>query len=466
MSWSRRLMFVLSLDGLLDGRLGWPGSLVARYGVTVLAVALATLARVWLNPWVSSAQFITFFPAVLIVTLLAGTAPGLLSVALSAAASWFVVGAANLPGYNASALFLFVPVAIMDVAAISGLLAAYSGSRRALARVGELNASLSRSEARFRDVVEAAPDAMIIADRNQRIVLVNAEAERLFRYGRPELLGQPLTRLMPHRFHDFHGARVADFDGAQGPRRMGDGADLFGLRRDGTEFPVETNLSVLPGDGDDLICSVVRDLTFRKETQERQTLLIRELNHRVKNTLASVQSIAHHTFKSTGDPAAFSEALEARLIALSQSHDVLTRNDWAGASVADIVAEQLSPYDHGARPPYTLEGPAVTLGPNRAVTLGMALGELATNAAKFGALAGTGTVHVAWEKHREGAETWLRLTWRERGGPPVTPPARRGFGTRLIERSLAGGLRGSAKLEFGPEGVTCVMDFPLLAGEA
>ncbi|WP_293469250.1 HWE histidine kinase domain-containing protein [Phenylobacterium sp.] len=459
-------MFVLSLDGLLDGRLGWPGSLVARYGVTVLAVALATLARVWLNSWVSSAQFITFFPAVLIVTLLAGTAPGLLSVALSAAASWFVVGAANLPGYNASALFLFVPVAIMDVAAISGLLAAYSGSRTALARVGELNASLSRSEARFRDVVEAAPDAMIIADRNQRIVLVNAEAERLFRYGRPELLGQPLTRLMPNRFHAFHGARVADFDGAQGPRRMGDGADLFGLRRDGTEFPVETNLSVLPGDGDDLICSVVRDLTFRKETQERQTLLIRELNHRVKNTLASVQSIAHHTFKSTGDPAAFSEALEARLIALSQSHDVLTRNDWAGASVADIVAEQLSPYDHGPQPPYTLEGPAVTLGPNRAVTLGMALGELATNAAKFGALAGTGTVHVAWEEHREGPETWLRLTWRERGGPPVTPPARRGFGTRLIERSLAGGLRGSAKLEFGPEGVTCVMDFPLLAGEA
>lgn len=459
-------MFVLSLDGLLDGRLGRPGSLVARYGITLLAVALATLARVWLNPWISSAQFITFFPAVLIVTLLAGTAPGLLAVALSAAASWFVVGAADLPGYTASALILFVLVAIMDVAAISALLAAYAGSRTALARVGELNASLSRSEARFRDVVEAAPDAMIIADRDQRIVLVNAEAERLFRYERPELLGQPLTRLMPHRFHAFHGARVADFAGDQGPRRMGDGADLFGLRRDGSEFPVETNLSVLRGDGDDLICSVVRDLTFRKETQERQTLLIRELNHRVKNTLASVQSIAHHTFKSTGDPAAFSEALEARLIALSQSHDVLTRNDWAGASVADIVAEQLSPYDRGPLPPYTLEGPVVTLGPNRAVTLGMALGELATNAAKFGALAGAGTVHVVWERHRDGSETWLRLTWRERGGPPVSPPAHRGFGTRLIERGLAGGLRGSARLEFGAEGVTCVMDFPLLPGEA
>lgn len=466
MRWTGRLKFVLSLDGLLDGRLGAPGSLLARYTIAFAAVALATMARIWLDPWIAGAQFITFFPAILIVTLVCGTAPGLFSILLSAGAGYLVLAGDGLSPLNANALLLFVLVAIMDVAAISALLAAYSVSRTTLARVGQLNASLSHSEARFRDVVEAAPDAMIIVDRSERMVLVNAEAERVFGYARGELLGQPLAMLMPDRFHAIHEGRVAGFNGERGPRRMGDGADLFGRRRDGSEFPIETNVSVLRGDSDDMVCSVVRDLTQRRESQERQTLLIRELNHRVKNTLASVQSIAHHTFKSTGDPMAFSEALEARLIALSQSHDVLTRNDWAGATVRDIVAEQLSPYDHGPSAPYTLDGPTVTLGPNRAVTLGMALGELATNAAKFGALSGAGTVAVSWERRHEDAETWLRLRWVEHTGAPITPPSRRGFGARLIERSLAAGLRGAAKLEFGGDGVTCVFDFPLLPGES
>jgi|GEM_PF-3180975 len=464
MRWIGRLRFLLSLDGLLDGRLG-AASLPARSAITLAAVALGAAVRSGLGPWGGDGPYVALLPAVLFVTLVCGTAPGLVSVLLAIAAAWLpwttAPSAADMGG-----ILLFAMVAVMEVAAISALLAAYAGSRSALLREGELNARLSRSEARFRDVVEAAPDAMIIVDRRERIVLVNAEAERLFGHPRTMLLGQPLDRLMPERFHAVHAGRVTDFRGERGPRRMGDGADLFGLRHDGVEFPIETNVSVLRGDGDDLVCSVVRDLTSRRESQERQTLLIRELNHRVKNTLASVQSIAHHTFKSTGDPLAFSEALEARLIALSQSHDVLTRNDWAGATVRDIVAEQLSPYDHGPEPPFTLVGPTVVLGPNRAVTLGMALGELATNAAKFGALAANGTVDVSWERRREGAETWLRLRWTEHTGAPVAAPTRRGFGTRLIERSLAAGLRGAAHLEFGAEGVTCVFDFPLLPGEA
>jgi len=465
MHWTRRFVAILSLDGLLDGRLATPTGVVARFAIAAAMVGVGVLLRLWLDPWITGARFIALFPAVLAATLLCGPAPGLFAVALSAVAARRIFGADQSSLADANSIGLFVVVAVLNVAVISALLMAYDAARRALASVAELNAKLTLSESRFREVVESAPDAMVIVDRGGRIVLVNAETERLFGYGRGDLVGQPLNELMPMRFRPGHEACVRDFAPGNSVKRMGSELDLFGLTRDGREFPIETNLSVLPDAGGALVSGVIRDLTARMESDERQNLLMRELNHRVKNTLASVQSIVRHTLKATVTPAEFGVSVTARLAALSQSHDVLTRNDWAGASIHEIVAEQLSPYEREVGLAFALVGDKVQLTPNRAVALGMAIGELATNAAKFGALSGSGSVEVSWRRRRLVNEERVRITWVERGGPRVKAPTREGFGTRMIKRSLLTGLHGSANFDFAEEGVTCVLDFPLLPEE-
>ena len=456
-----RVRSIVSLGGVLGDR---PGSL-GGLAVAVVAVGAALALRMALEPWIADAQFITFFPAVILATLLCGTLSGLIAVALSDLAVTWVLhqGAVSLP--QADAVLLFSIVALMDVAVISAMLAANAAQKVSLQQIGELNDNLRLSEAKFRDLIETAPDAMVIADSSDRIVLVNAQAERLFSYPRAELIGQPIAILLPERFRRDHAGRIATFLSSPRLRRMGDGLDLFGRRKDGSEFPIESNLSLLPGGDEGLVCAAIRDITARQEDREREKLLIRELNHRVKNTLASVQSIVHQTLKSAADPTAFSDALTARLGALSQSHDVLTRSDWSGASIREIVAEQLLPYERGADCRFGMTGPDVKLQPNRAVTLGMVLGELATNAAKYGALSNGGTVVVRWRRRDVAGAARLRLVWLERGGPRLTTPTRRGFGTRLIERSLVG-LGGAARLRFGAGGVICRIDFPLLASEA
>lgn len=465
MAWMRRFGGALLRDGVLTGHLHPPGGLLGRCLVALITVAFGAAAGLALDPWLLGAQLMIFLPSIGLTALLCGPAPGLFAAGLSfAAAIWRAGG--SVAASDHYWLPLFAVVAAMNVGLISALLETVRRSRLSLGRIETLNASLQQSEARFRDLVEDAPDAIVIADADERIVLVNAAAERLFAYPREELVGRPVDMLMPERFRTPHQGRIGRFAGRGGVRRMGNGDELTALRKDGVEIPIETNLSRLPGSPSGQVCSVVRDLRARREHMEHQSLLIRELNHRVKNTLASVQSIVGQTLRSAGDPRAFSEALTARIMALSQSHDVLTRNDWAGALIRDIVAEQLSPYEHGAEAPLRLSGPDVRLTPNRAVALGMVIGELCTNAAKFGALSAGGTVEVVWKVAETPGAPRLTLTWTERGGPAVKPPTRRGFGARMIERSLSSGLHGSATLTYQPEGVVCVLEFPLAPGEA
>ena len=206
----------------------------------------------------------------------------------------------------------------------------------------------------------------------------------------------------------------------------------------------------------------VRDITERKAAEERQTLMVHELNHRVKNTLATVQSVAMQTQKSADDPAAFVRAFNSRVAALAHSHDLLTQNAWSGAGLRELVAEHIKAHQRADGARFSLAGPEVRVTPKTAVALGMALGELATNAAKYGALsADEGSVTVSWERIWNGDAPCLRLIWRERGGPPVEPPQRRGFGARLIERGLTHELGGWAHLSFDREGAACEIEFPL-----
>jgi PAS domain S-box-containing protein len=204
------------------------------------------------------------------------------------------------------------------------------------------------------------------------------------------------------------------------------------------------------------------DITARKRADERQRLLLDELNHRVKNTLATVQSIAIQTSR-TADAPSFEQAFLARIAALAQAHDLLTEVAWDGASLKNVIAQTLAPYvADGQADRVELSGPNVRLSPNAAVSLTMAFHELATNAGKYGALSVVaGRVDVEWKVDSPTEPTVVEIDWRESGGPRVPRPTRRGFGSRLVEKGLAREFDGRIELTFAPEGVRCHMHLPL-----
>jgi two-component sensor histidine kinase/CHASE1-domain containing sensor protein len=212
--------------------------------------------------------------------------------------------------------------------------------------------------------------------------------------------------------------------------------------------------------------SAEREVAARLVAEEQMRLLLDELNHRVKNTLATVQSVAAQTLRDGQSPRQAREVFEARLMALSQAHDLLTRDRWRGAGLADLVAVEIAPYEAGRTGRVGVEGPSVWLPPNAALALGMALHELVTNAVKYGALSGPeGRVDIRWSVTGEAPERRLSLYWVESGGPPVAKPRRRGFGTRLIVSGLARQLDGEVSLDFAPAGVRCTIDMPLPDGD-
>ncbi|MEW6392030.1 MAG: HWE histidine kinase domain-containing protein [Pseudomonadota bacterium] len=197
------------------------------------------------------------------------------------------------------------------------------------------------------------------------------------------------------------------------------------------------------------------DMTDQVQADERQRLLLDELNHRVKNTLATVQAIAQQTLRGAQDPAAFAEAFESRLLALSQTHNALTESRWAGAGLRQILGQELDPY--GAER-VMMEGEGVHLPARVALSLGMVFHELATNAAKYGALSTAGRLLLTWSVTGDAS---LVFEWRETGGPPVAQPTRRGFGSRLMERSIAGELRGHIAFDYAETGLVVRFDTPL-----
>ncbi|MFL5120498.1 MAG: HWE histidine kinase domain-containing protein [Microvirga sp.] len=200
------------------------------------------------------------------------------------------------------------------------------------------------------------------------------------------------------------------------------------------------------------------DIHDMRVAAEQEQLLIHELNHRVKNTLATVQSIAVQTFRGADGLERAVGGFEARLLALSRAHDVLTRENWEGADLHEIVARAIEPFAENGSERFSIRGPELRLKPKGALALAMALQELATNAAKYGALSSSaGQVQIRWTLERG----LMHFCWTERGGPPVAPPLRRGFGSRLIERTLAQDLNGEVAVSFEREGVVCAVAAPL-----
>lgn len=199
---------------------------------------------------------------------------------------------------------------------------------------------------------------------------------------------------------------------------------------------------------------VLVDITERKKSETAQQLLVNELNHRVKNTLAIVQSMARQSFRGRQDPAVAWQEFSDRLVSLAKAHDLLTAESWASADISVLVADATA----SVRERLNASGPELRLTPKLALSLSMALHELLTNAAKYGALSNaTGSVAVNWEV----SDGKVLFTWREGGGPPVEPPDRRGFGTRLLQHALATDVNGRVTLEFAPTGLICQLEAPL-----
>lgn len=223
-------------------------------------------------------------------------------------------------------------------------------------------------------------------------------------------------------------------------------------------------LETLRSERDDRI-ALRKALALNEEAQRHQQLLIHELNHRVKNTLAIIQSIAMQTLRGHDTPPEVQTTFISRLMALADAHDILTAENWDSAELGHVLTHAVGMHQPvNGLDRISLEGPTVRLEPKSAVAVAMAAHELATNATKYGALSGdTGSVEVRWKIEETPEAPILKLTWIERGGPRVVTPARRGFGSRLIERGLAGELNGTARLDFQPGGLVCTIDAPLPA---
>ena len=211
-----------------------------------------------------------------------------------------------------------------------------------------------------------------------------------------------------------------------------------------------------------LVFGVSYDISTAKETEERQRLLLRELNHRVKNTLATVQALATQTVRYASDPRAFLSAFSARLQALGAAHSLLSDHEWKSISLRELARKEIAAFDDQARSRIHVEGDEAFITPDQALGLGMTLHELASNALKYGALSvPAGHVRLEWEVEGGSAERRLAIRWVETGGPRVKPPPRDGFGMILIRRSLAKTIASTVEHEFRPEGVVATISLPL-----
>jgi two-component sensor histidine kinase/PAS domain-containing protein len=323
---------------------------------------------------------------------------------------------------------------------------------------------LASQRARFEAAIENMPvgvglvepdGAVVLANPAFRAVLLDAtlpssrpDAERSWIAYHAD--GRPLSR------SEFPGARALRGECVQGvefQHRRGGGSQWYRI----SGIPLRDAAGRVSG----ALLAIV-DIDQEKRAAEHQKLLVNELNHRVKNTLATVQSIAAQTLRNADTTAAAREAVEMRLLALSRAHDILTRENWEGASLSDVVAQAVEPYRTPGQNRLHVAGPDVRLNPRMALALAMALQELATNAVKYGALSNAkGTVHITWTVQNGVLPPRLALRWVEKEGPRVEPPQRRGFGSRLIERTLAQDLDGTVQIDFAPHGVECIVDAPI-----
>lgn len=329
----------------------------------------------------------------------------------------------------------------------------------------ETQARRDDSERHFRELLEALPAAVYTTDEEGRITFYNDAAVALWgcrpELGRSQWCGS--WRLYwadgrPMR-HDECPMAVALQE-----NRPVRGSEALAERPDGTLVPFVPYPTPLHDGTGRLIGAVnmLIDISERKKTDAQHKVLLDELNHRVKNTLATVQSLAAQTFRESVVPREVRQAFDGRLLALSKAHDHLARGQWERADLRSILYDVFSPYRNGTENRIRLAGPAIKLAPRQALIMAMVLHELAANAAKFGSLSvPQGVLTVSWAVRNDLGARRLQVDWEESGGPEVQPPLRRGFGSRFVERSIATELKGLAAISFDPAGLRCNVSLPL-----
>ncbi len=368
-------------------------------------------------------------------------------------------------GYEAGAVdYLLKPIDSRMLSSKVEVFFELSRQRQILARqrdeLRETAATLASTLDRLNAHRDNSPLAIVEFEPDLRIIGWTKGAERLFGWTADQVIGRRADQL-----------GWMDRDTAHAV-----GRDVAALTVEATHRDVRMH-RVRAADGTQLECEFycsllldrkarpasvsvqILDVTERRRAEETQHLLIGELNHRVKNTLASVQAIASQTLKGTADPKEFAGKFTGRLQALARAHSLLSSQTWQYASLAQIVREQfeLGTIDEAR---CTVSGPKMDLPPNLALHMALIFHELGTNAAKYGALSNpTGHLFIDWRVR----EDRLEIGWRESGGPPVSPPTHKGFGTILVERSLMGE-GGTASVSYPPEGVSWSFDLPLPAG--
>jgi PAS domain S-box-containing protein len=316
-------------------------------------------------------------------------------------------------------------------------------------------------------IVQSSDDAIISKDLNGIITSWNAGATHIFGYSAEETIGQPVTILIPADHLD-------EEPGILERIRRGDRIEHYETvrkRKDGERIHISLTVSPIKNRHGTIVgaSKIARDISRQKQielqlreelerrrkAEETSELLLQEIQHRVKNTLGTVIAVAAQTFKTA--PQAERKTFEARIRALANAHALLTQSNWSRTTLRQVIEQAVDPFQTER---FVLEGPAVDLDAGKALTLTMLLHELATNAVKYGALSSDGgNVTIIWSLAGENA-SHVRLVWQERGGPPVSTPPRKGFGSTLIENALRG-TQGNTRLQFDPEGVICNVDMTL-----
>ncbi len=323
----------------------------------------------------------------------------------------------------------------------------------ALRRASGSNLSALRaSEERARQlaaIVESSDDSIVGTDLKRRITSWNRGAERLFGYTAEEAVGMPIAAIVPE---DRRVEELAIFKRFQGGERI---EPFDTLRRHKAGGLIDVSLSVSPIrnlDGQIVgACSVTRDITERKRSENRVAMLAREAEHRMKNVLQAVQTVVQLSQAQT--PEQLKGVIEGRIQALANAHGLLAEARWVGTDLTKLAKQELAPYLQQERPLARIEGPYIPLLPSVAQAIAMILHELTTNAAKYGALSQiNGHVEIRWVRLSDDR---LLLTWTETGGPVITKPTRQGFGTHVMETLIKLDLGGELRFDWSAKGLVC-----------
>jgi len=322
------------------------------------------------------------------------------------------------------------------------------------------------ADARLAAIVDSSYDAIVGKNLDSVITDWNHAAERMFGYTAEEAVGRSILMLIPEHMQGEETEII-------GRIRKGERIPSFETvrrRKDGSLITVSLTISPIKNSAGEIVgaSKIARDITAAKESERRIRLLMREVNHRVKNQFAVILSMVRETSKRSTDPGEFEELIRSRIMALSRSHDLLVTSEWAGASLFDLIQEHLKPFGHEER--ISLSGPLLTLQSNAVQNLGMAFHELGTNSSKYGALAGEGgRIEITW-KVETGPEALRRfhLLWHETssataGGAAGKATERKGFGTVVLQRVAPQSLSGSSSLERSPGSVKWALEAPLEA---